>query len=287
MPSAWTPIDTAEAALLAFGGALLVFSAARIATKGAWQSSLGLGPPEPCRIEPLDPALAVFAVFFVPQLLYALILGRDAASETSATTQPLPAASQIMVAFLGQLLACGAIVSMGAWRHGWRLSAWGLSAARLPRQAARALVAYVMVWPLCFGLLHLTVYVMTRITPDFSPPEHQTIRILVSGESGTAAAVLTVISAVVLAPVNEELLFRGMLQPLLAASFRSAWGAIIVCAVAFGLFHYPLVHTMPALALFGLVLGWLRARSGSLTLVILLHAIFNAKTLTWLTFGPE
>lgn len=287
MTSEWTPIDTAETVLLVLGSVLLLFGVVRLSTRGTWRETLSLPPPDSFRIEPLDPAIAFFAMFFVPQLLYAVILGTGPRDESPTTTQPLPQQGQIVVAFFGQLLACGVILALGAYRNAWQLRAWGLSTVAFARTAVQAIVGYICVWPLCFGLLHLTVFIITRLSPSYSPPEHQTIRILLSGEAGPLAAALTVVSAIILAPINEELLFRGMLQPVLAGHFRSSRTAIIICAVAFGLFHYPLVHTMPALALFGLVLGYLRAKSGSLMLVILVHVIFNAKTLLWLALGAK
>jgi membrane protease YdiL (CAAX protease family) len=41
------------------------------------------------------------------------------------------------------------------------------------------------------------------------------------------------------------------------------------------------------LTIFGAFLGYLYARTRSLTLVILLHAAFNAKTLLWIAIGAE
>jgi hypothetical protein len=96
---------------------------------------------------------------------------------------------------------------------------------------------------------------------------------------------VVVLSAVVLAPWVEEMFFRGILQAGLARWGRSQWKAVVVSGLAFGLFHWEVGYTVPALAFFGLVLAYCYARTQSLTLVILLHAIFNGKTLLWLALS--
>lgn len=82
---------------------------------------------------------------------------------------------------------------------------------------------------------------------------------------------------VLVAPFVEELVFRGLGY----AAVRDAFGslaAIVATAVTFGLAHGLLV-AFPALAAFGLILGWLRRRTDSLYPCIVLHALFNGVVL--------
>jgi membrane protease YdiL (CAAX protease family) len=96
-----------------------------------------------------------------------------------------------------------------------------------------------------------------------------------------------VVNAMILAPLIEELFFRGIVITFLR-SIAGAWPAIIISGVFFGAFHYPLWQFMVPLAVFGMVLGYLYVRTNSLTLVILIHIIFTAKTLLWVALGaPE
>jgi membrane protease YdiL (CAAX protease family) len=87
---------------------------------------------------------------------------------------------------------------------------------------------------------------------------------------------------VVLAPLAEEVVFRGYLQGALEAVFgvRVAW---IAAAVAFGLVH-GLLYALP-IALLGLLLGWLRMRHRSLLAPFTAHAVHNglvaAVTFAW------
>lgn len=76
---------------------------------------------------------------------------------------------------------------------------------------------------------------------------------------------------VVVAPIVEELVFRGVLVDVLAARWGRA-RAWLVSATLFGLLHPPVVlHTI----LFALVLSAVRASTGSLALPIALHAANN------------
>jgi hypothetical protein len=77
---------------------------------------------------------------------------------------------------------------------------------------------------------------------------------------------------VLIAPVVEELIFRGMGYSLLERFGRAV--AIVVVGVAFGLAH-GLVDALPLLATLGAGLAWLRSKTGSVYPGMATHAIFN------------
>ena len=82
--------------------------------------------------------------------------------------------------------------------------------------------------------------------------------------------------AVVLAPLTEEVLFRGLLFTALKARFgRSA--AFVVSSGIFALVHFH-VPTFPALFVLGLVLALVYERTGTLAAPMALHAAFNGFT---------
>lgn len=82
---------------------------------------------------------------------------------------------------------------------------------------------------------------------------------------------------VFLAPLVEEVLFRGFLLPGLAAGRMGAAGAIAVSAVLFALVHTQYdPFDMSAVLALGLLLGAARWLSGSLWLAYGLHAAINA-----------
>lgn len=92
-------------------------------------------------------------------------------------------------------------------------------------------------------------------------------------EPGHAAPYVTnfVIVAAV-APITEELLFRGLGYSLLERFGR--WPAILAVGISFGLYH-GLVEALPELALFGCMLAWLRSETRSVYPGMIVHATFN------------
>ena len=78
----------------------------------------------------------------------------------------------------------------------------------------------------------------------------------------------------VLAPIVEELMFRGLGFGLLAARF-GVEPALVGSAVLFGLAH-GLVEALPLLVAFGIGLAWLRERQGSTIPGMILHGTFNS-----------
>ena len=97
---------------------------------------------------------------------------------------------------------------------------------------------------------------------------------LVQGNWGVVA--LTVL-VVVGAPIVEELFFRGLLLRSLVRRLGPV-PAIVTSAVLFGLAHFEGVQ-LPALIVFGLVLGYLAYRTGRLGPGIFAHMAFNAVTI--------
>lgn len=92
---------------------------------------------------------------------------------------------------------------------------------------------------------------------------------------GLSHNILGIIGMVLLAPLLEEVLFRGAIQGLLMRLFGKPWPAIIVAALIFGIVHWNPVQVVYA-TLLGIVLGWIYYRSGNLVYVIVGHVLNNA-----------
>ena len=101
---------------------------------------------------------------------------------------------------------------------------------------------------------------------------------------------LIILGIAVLAPVTEELLFRGLLLRSLLRRVDPGM-AVFASALIFGLIHVlgdPSVGTLyalPAIILLGLVSGIQAVRTGELSRSILLHMGFNTLTLVFLFAG--
>ncbi len=114
------------------------------------------------------------------------------------------------------------------------------------------------------------------------PPElaHATLERLVANQSNPWAWVIG-LSAVLLAPVVEELIYRVFLQSFLLSVIPSTWIALILTAAAFAMVHYSVtpVYVLPLLFLLGLLMGIAYERTKRLGVPIVMHMVFNAVNL--------
>jgi len=79
-----------------------------------------------------------------------------------------------------------------------------------------------------------------------------------------------------LAPLFEEIIFRGVLLPTLSRDFGIIWG-IIVSAFIFALAHLSVGEMLPLFVL-GIGLGITRIASGSLLSSVIMHSLWNGLT---------
>ncbi len=92
-------------------------------------------------------------------------------------------------------------------------------------------------------------------------------------EGGIVFLIFFVIMAVVVAPIGEEILFRGILYPSIKQNGYPKVAAIGT-ALLFGLFHVNLL-TFLSLTFVGLALIFIYEKTDNLLAPILAHALFN------------
>ena len=98
----------------------------------------------------------------------------------------------------------------------------------------------------------------------------------------TGTLVLWVVVAVVVGPVVEELLFRGLLQPLLPGG---AWGRVVCGSALFAVYHLWQPAAWVTVWLATLPVAWVRERTGSTWLAAGVHVGVNAVALALFTVG--
>jgi membrane protease YdiL (CAAX protease family) len=99
------------------------------------------------------------------------------------------------------------------------------------------------------------------------------------GNPSVVIAVAAVLMIVLLAPVAEELFFRGFLFAGIRTRW-SLWPAAITSGLIFGLVHAPTgLTTVVPLAALGVALCWLYDRTGSLWPCVIAHMINNGLAL--------
>ncbi len=197
-------------------------------------------------------------------------------------------------AFLGNLIYCiGSVVVIAvilfmAWAcFARRLKGFGLNIRSVHKDFIAAFVNLLAVWPLMMAAITLTMLIgKLFFGPDYEISQHEQLE-MISVYSQWQIRIMVFIVAVVIAPVLEEMIFRGLFQTVIRSLLETrssgikgrynAWIAIFISSVLFSMVHGNVPH-WPALFLLGLCLGYAYEKSGSLFRPIFIHAFFNAMT---------
>ena len=143
-------------------------------------------------------------------------------------------------------------------------------------------------WGVVTGVIALVLaavltLISTAIFGEFDSAAGEVARSIVA-ESNRLALIGFGLMLMVGAPIAEELAFRGLLfAGLRKRGVRPAL-TVVITAVAFALFHFEPVRLGVLIAI-GLVLGVARARSGSLGVSIVAHAVNNAPGAIFVMLG--
>lgn len=181
----------------------------------------------------------------------------------------------LIITFVGMVAGEGAFV-LGAWRfsvfkyrRGW--SALGFRPFKVSR--VLVLAAVVVLASLLISILYDLL--MTSLGEDPSPSIT-----LEFTNTGLGLAIIAIL-AVVLAPVAEEIFFRGFLFTGIGNRYGYGWGAVI-SALIFALAHFMQPGAFLPIFLLGLLLAWLYIRTGSIWACIFTHFAYNSLALIFM-----
>ena len=217
----------------------------------------------------------IFAVFLV-QTIGASILFQGEGGTPPELTPSLAVLAVLMLQL--PMLA----VFYGARRYFPAQFAGRLNETRVSqRQAAmRALPLFVMLLPVIWIATLVWSQLLFALEAvglvDGLAP--QVLVTLFAGGGHPVAILLLVVLAVVLAPLVEELIFRGCVYRFLKSK-ASLLPAQILSGAVFAMLHANLLSFVPLL-LVGVLLARIYEKSGNLWVAIWFHAFFNAFSLS-------
>lgn len=150
--------------------------------------------------------------------------------------------------------------------------AFGFGIRSYPSSLKLALQAYLGSMPVVIAAGVVYLLLLTLVGFPLSP--QPVVGLLTDNELPTWTIVYLAGMAIFLAPLFEEILFRGIALPLLLRRMHPA-PAVCLVSVVFAAIHF---HAPSFAALFTIAVGFSIAYiwTGSLTVPILMHAIFNA-----------
>lgn len=229
----------------------------------------------------------IFVKVMVPDNMINLGHAADTPPATVSATAPLDIATlelaTIIDSFGRIVTAALAVFAAGRMTVGG-IRGFGLDRRKILVGIGLGLLAFFLMSPWMTLLQNIVVHLGQRFRGG-PLPVHPVIEMLKTAPN--EFRVILMFSAVVVAPIVEEIIFRGLLQTALlqmvdARQAIARWICIGVASVVFTGMHFQNGPSginwehFPPLFLLACTLGYLYERTGSLWPSIALHAFFNA-----------
>ncbi len=227
-------------------------------------------------------SLILIAIYFILQFVMTIaimaamtVADPDAMKATMDNQAEIMSSPHAAIGVVWGLVGAG-VVMLGilGWnlREPARAMRIGLFAPSRLSLAETALTAFTLL----IGAFFLNWLYATYVVPG-AEMQADLQAILKALDGTTMGVVLKVVAVVILAPLIEELLFRGYLQTALTEKVN------VHIAIWASAFIFSIVHlqptAIPALMVLGAAFGYIYHRTGSLKTCILLHMVNNGLAL--------
>ena len=227
------------------------------------------------------PALLAFGVqqlLSIPAI--ALVLLRAVYSDTITNMDEMlesyiqSVSSGAFISWVSALYGVAALIIFGFW---YRKKFRTFESRSIPRNFNLPIICGIVVSAI--GLQYVTNYIVS-ITAAIHPAWLDTYNNLMESVGFDDVSVVLALYSVLIAPICEELIFRGVTMQY-AKRAMPFWVANIFQALLFGIYHMNVLQGVYAFFI-GLFLGYICEKGGSLVLSMCFHACFNI----WGTFAP-
>jgi len=201
-----------------------------------------------------------------------------------------------LILCIGELITIAVIIFFAGIYFARKLQGFGLNIKTVVKDFFAAFLNLLTVWPLITAVIILTAHFGELVWGrEYQIQQHEQLK-LITENPQLLSRILIVVTAVIIVPLLEEMLFRGLLQTAIRSyfeAFRSllvpqetpdekrtidrngAWPAIVISSVFFTMTHVNTGH-WPALFVLGVCMGYAYEKSGSLFRPIFIHSFFNA-----------
>ena len=204
-------------------------------------------------------AVALVAIFGLYNVLSVILL---------VTTE-----NPLFYSYLSYALFFCPLIAFSCWyiprRHGRGRDELGLRWGRPARTALYGMAGSATAMAFSYGA-YFAIYLIFYLIAGRGPVAEQTERLQ---EMGGAQVALVIAVVVLLAPVFEEILFRGLFYPALRRRVGPRL-AVFLNGLIFGALHFQPLF-MLSLVLVGIVLAYLYEKSDSLLAPMAAHSLYN------------
>jgi Predicted metal-dependent membrane protease len=208
--------------------------------------------------------VAQFSVsLFLPPILIAL--GIITSSEELGTSTGTITAGTYWLLNVANIVSIALIVAIVLGFYKERLSSLGFTTNKLPKALLYGAVGFIV----AFILAGIVGY---PIQQNFGvDPTQEALSV-----SAAVPNLLPIVflSGVIIAPIAEEVVFRGYLYKAFRDRFKPSY-AIVLSAALFSVIHLELLAAVP-LFVIGVVLAYVYEKTGNLMAPITLHVLNNA-----------
>jgi membrane protease YdiL (CAAX protease family) len=256
--------------------------------------ALAAPPPLPCTPQPARPeppngwvAVAMLLLYFLLQAVVGAVIGSlialgvwllDPGQSIKATLARPDVNVWLIAGALGGATAIVLPLVRRRWPLLWQRAAppgFGLAAPRDASFYAMAVAAGIVL-PIVGGFITQLLAHGHRVPQDIKQ---------LGAQASLLSKFVLIAVAIVIAPLIEELLFRGILLSAWLKRLNVGW-AVAGTSLAFALVHLPdlkfLWYGLPNLAMLGVAFAWLRLKSNSLWPAVIAHGVNNlVTTLAW------
>ena len=126
---------------------------------------------------------------------------------------------------------------------------------------------------------------MDRIIHKFIPPPEYIIDLgEIMRPDSTLGYIFLFLAVVIVAPIGEEIVFRGFLQKFLEKYWKDITRAVLVTSLFFAMIHFNPFWTIQ-IYLLGVILGFLAWKTNSVIPSIVLHIINNGSAFILTNIG--
>lgn len=192
---------------------------------------------------------------------------------------------------VGNILLCTLSFQGVAWilipiflrqhQTGWR-EVFGFRGLKFMPTLLMAVATVIVILPVALGLESASVFILEKIG---WPVEDQVAVKLVAGAETLWMQVYLGVFTIILAPVAEEFIFRGVLYPFIKQLGRPQLAWLGVSAL-FAFIHFDAARFVPLFWL-ALALTWLYEQTDCLLVPIATHSLFNSVGFIMVLFDEQ